>query len=581
MCPRRFCVHMASFYSPKVDRSARASSQYERVQYLTLMRRCGYPLPRRLPRDLRHEAKLLRKSKWLGSIARNTVCWQPVPTSAIDPHTDKDVKLAGDARLCGDSIYVLSEDQHLLFRFAVGVPDRLDSAYIQADQDTEQDQVLDTVCFSFGDAVAAYDVDGDANIVAALVKSPRGLQVCVRHLDSPSLLPIAEEDLGQRTEYVFTEIAVISPTVLISLDSDLHSRSWQGKRFPNVHGKSHFPEIWRRPPPETETTFARASLLSAEVVACVVVAQVPQLDASENVVELYRLDQQVPRVADIMIRSPSPGWRVDEQRMTYVDLGGKRGLEECRARGLDGIAVISIRHVTVRRGCMCACLSKDSPLEPLGRFAHPLPCISPPPHNGHSGSAEYRPLATCSIPAPHSPSSRLMRRCHLTLFSALNGCEGISMQRASVPTTRVVISYGIPSACRGVVLSWHPRTMGSMARLLRLFSRPKTRTSPSLKHRRVSPGRARCSGCIGWKSSCTDAQRTPLLFCPPPVLELPALPLRGGAARREPSRMPSLAVQLDAPRAVVCGHQELPVSDHAEPGAPRRYGPVASFWCTL
>lgn len=191
-------------------------------------------------------------------------------------------------------------------------------------------------------------------MLAALVHTPESLLVVVYSFDDPKE-PLATQSLARPGSYNFMEIVLNKSTILISLDNEVHTRTWAPLRHDHDMDEC-MPVTWSRPSSNSDQVMIRASLLSSTVVACINAPTSRCRDGRDAVVELYRLDQQVPRVADISISFPYLGWRGNERSMTYVTLGGKHGLEECRNRGRDGIALISIRYTTV---CLTCFVSSD------------------------------------------------------------------------------------------------------------------------------------------------------------------------------------------------------------------------------
>lgn len=416
-------------FSVQTCRTFSQATGYHRVRYLYLREKNGYPRRKRLPHNVRHEADLLLANQWPHLGSRHCTLplsqskgWHCVPTEIQE--ADSAIMLSGAARLHGECIYDVAADGLSLYRFQIVACKG------------GADQLSDGVKTSFEEPVLCYDIDVDENVLVILAASATGLRLSVLDLSSKTVKQtlIVDKECGSEYRYV----GVNGGSVLVSLDNNVQVFDWK-QRHTATEGAVTVQTKWARQSKESSLTgkYVRASLLSPDVVACTVLSTlrtIGSMRVCQGVVELYRLDQYVPRVADILLPEASvdalqPRILQDPRSYISFDLGGKTALQECLARGHDGPAIIQTLSDTVR---VCN----------RGQRGHD--------HSSHSSAGSVLAgclrCAICCTPKPPWPSTLL------TLQSP-------TIRRWGTSGSGVTFPY-----CKGQLLSSRASTGGGWSR---------------------------------------------------------------------------------------------------------------------
>lgn len=333
-----------------------ASEEYDRVRYLALRRNLGYPTQRRLPANLRYEADILAGSQSIWRRGRETetevvtVNWNRVPHEI--EQSNGIVSLSKTAKLFQDQLYSLSEDAKCLYYWLATPPEK----------GPGQDKPA-SICFD--ESVLAYDVDLDAGILAVIVDGRDNyLYLLVYQHDNHADTLLQRHHLGRKGHYpTLVALEVNGSAILLNIDNDVHVYDWRRRSEDGKGGRC----IWSRKATaerHSEGWYVRGTLFSSQVVACIVISTyrtIGSMRIGHGVVELYRLDQMVPRVADIIL----PGSHVDAlhprllqdpYRYLTFDLGGKTALRDCLQRRYDGPALLQTFSETVSIGFVLLCM---------------------------------------------------------------------------------------------------------------------------------------------------------------------------------------------------------------------------------
>lgn len=269
--------------------------------------------------------------------------WRQVPTSVSKAECK--IGLSRKARLIGDSIYDVAEDGLSLHAFDISRQSNIDRI--------DEHQPEANFSLSLSAKVLSYDVDLDEKVIVLLMSNTNGLFLSLRSLDHPNKT-LAESTLSNlQPSADISEVIVNGSSILISLGNHLHVWKWKGDEG--------LRRIWSRSQTSVETTnqatgwYARGSLLSSDVVACVLLytyRTIGSMRVSQGVMELYRLDQFNPKVADITLSEISvdalqPRYLQDPYSYISVDAGGKTALTEYQKRKVDHPMIIQTFGETV------------------------------------------------------------------------------------------------------------------------------------------------------------------------------------------------------------------------------------------
>lgn len=322
------------------------SEEYDRVRYLSLWKKSGYPRRKKLPRNIRQEADLLQRAWWPKlpdhiKDHRKEFVWEKIPDSI--QHCGEKKVLSNAARLIGERIYDVSEDRLTLFCF--------DFMPWQAEH---HHHLGEPEILHLGYKILSYDLDQDEGALAVLVERKEGLELIVYDDDliTSSSKALQRGIIGDIGEHIsFVDLCINRSSIMVSLDNNIIVYDWKRK--------SELTEIWCRKSEQTILAgwYIRASLLSSQVVACTVLATfrtIGSMRVHHGRIELYRLDQHVPRVADIILPEAfvdalQPRILQDPFKYISFDLGGKTAMDNCLKSGFDGPTMLHVFSDTVSR----------------------------------------------------------------------------------------------------------------------------------------------------------------------------------------------------------------------------------------
>jgi len=320
------------------------------------MEKYGFPKRKKLPGNVQHEANLLQANRWprcadegkgdakaTPRLKKGNSLWNRVPM--VVGEGSKARNLSKEARLVGDLIYDVSLDGLSLYCF-----------HIVASEKKRLEEKLSEPCeLSFDHPVVSYDVDFDAAILAVLGKGSEGLYLSIHRYSQSSFDTLKSVLIDTKTDYEFKEVQVNRSSVLLSLDNFLQVFDWKIEMASDSILALH--RQWSRNSNGTRLGgwYVRATLLSPQVVACIVLSTyrtIGSMRVRHGVIELYRLDQFVPRVADILLPEAfvdalQPRILQAACKYVFFDVGGKSALNDCLEKGYDGPVIIQIFSETV------------------------------------------------------------------------------------------------------------------------------------------------------------------------------------------------------------------------------------------
>jgi hypothetical protein len=317
------------------------SKEYSLVRYKSLWKKSGYPQRKRFPRHLRTEANLLQANRWPRLSKQSTwahLCseWDRIPGS-IDVNGAK-VKLSKAARLIGEYIYDVSVERDALFCFE-----------LQFDEDGK-DRLSDPIKIQSRGPILSYDVDRDEGVLVVLEDSKDGFRLTVYDHAHRELDILQEGVIHKRSpQYSFTDVSINRSSVMVSIDNDVRVFDWKKEeKMLEVWSRKYDDVLW-------DGLYVRGQLLSSQVVACIALSTyrtIGSMRVRHGIVELYRLDQQFPRVADITLPEAvidilQPRVMQDPYRYISLDLGGKRTMDLYLRDGIDGPTLLQVFSDTV------------------------------------------------------------------------------------------------------------------------------------------------------------------------------------------------------------------------------------------
>ncbi|UZJ56798.1 hypothetical protein CBS101457_006118 [Exobasidium rhododendri] len=251
-------------------------------------------------------------------------------------------KLSGEARLVADCIYETAADKLSLYCFHVVAVTPLEASL--------EEELSEPVELSLHHPIIAYDIDFEEGVVAVLSKDGDELCLAVYRQSNVSFELIHSGSVAADNSYDFIEVQINGGSVLVSLDNLLQVFGWRRKAA--IGSEYPWHRIWTRNDESTRLGgwYVRASLLSAQVVSCIVLSTyrtIGSMRVRHGVIELYRLDQFVPRVADILLPEAfvdalQP--RILQAARKYVsfDIGEKHALDGYLERGCDTPVIIQV-----------------------------------------------------------------------------------------------------------------------------------------------------------------------------------------------------------------------------------------------
>jgi hypothetical protein len=249
------------------------------------------------------------------------------------------VELSKAARLVGEWLYDVSQQRDALYCFEL-----LPGGY------ASKDKLSDPIKISSSGPILSYDVDRDEGVVVILADVKTGIQLTVHDHTQSGMDILRQGIILERQPHVkFAEASVNRSCIMVSMDNEVRVYDWKRE--------AALVEIWSRSgdEPAWDGLYIRGHLLSSEVVACTVLSTyrtIGSMRVQHGVVELYRLDQHFPIIAEItlpeaLIDVMQPRIMQNPYRYLAFDLGGKRTLELYQKDGIDGPAVLQVFSDTV------------------------------------------------------------------------------------------------------------------------------------------------------------------------------------------------------------------------------------------
>jgi hypothetical protein len=349
------------------------------------MERGGFPVRMRLPLDVKYEADLLQANRWPRSIQSSKgttekverLRWNRVPP--LIQNRGSTTTLSKEARLFGEKIFDVSSDRLSLYCFQI-----LRVKKVQSGTCRGGEELSDPMQLSLEHPVVSYDVDFDEGVLAVLTEKLDGFTINIYKLSPSSFELIQSGPVEAENIHDFKEVQINGSRILISLDNILQVFEWKKQGEQDRESALH--RVWIRISTGTRLGgwYVRASLLSPQVVACTVLSTyrtIGSMRVRHGVIELYRLDQYVPRVADILLPEAfvdalQPRILQAACKYVFVDVGGRRALQDCLERGHDGPVIIQTfsETVSLRRGNFAFGKQDSDSILYNGNFLLPILC---------------------------------------------------------------------------------------------------------------------------------------------------------------------------------------------------------------
>lgn len=282
--------------------------------------------------------------------------WHRTPSSTLESGVK--VELSKAARLIGEWVYDVSLQRDALYCFEVLPGGR-----------AGKDKLSDPIKIASSGPIMSYDVDRDEGVLVLLADGKAGIQLTVHNHTQPAMDILQQGVVFERQPHIkFAEVSINRSSIMVSLENDVRVFDW--KKGNTIR------EIWSRSSEELtwDGLYIRGHLLSSEVVACTVLSTyrtIGSMRVRHGVVELYRLDQHFPIVAEItlpeaLIDVMQPRIMQDPYQYIAFDLGGKGTLDLYQRDGVDGPAVLQIFSDTVSETMLCPWKKQESNCSRIG-----------------------------------------------------------------------------------------------------------------------------------------------------------------------------------------------------------------------